>query len=129
MTVKSQSCQETRKWRHLRLAYDSRQDRDMAGKTKPKKSPTSPEIEALGARILMARMERRMHKSTLENAAGIATGRVTRLEKGKRVAGITADAVIKIANALGVEPGWLLTGRGEMWAKRQLESTGSTSAE
>lgn len=68
----------------------------------------------IGDRLREARETKEMDQSTLADKAGIATRTLQRWEKGEQVP--DGVAITKIAKATNVQPNWLLTGEGEMYA-------------
>ena len=68
----------------------------------------------IGDRLREARESKEMDQSTLADKAGIATRTLQRWEKGEQVP--DGVAITKIAKATNVQPSWLLTGEGEMYA-------------
>lgn len=68
----------------------------------------------IGDRLREARETKEMDQSTLADKAGIATRTLQRWEKGEQVP--DGVAITKIAKATNVQPSWLLTGEGEMYA-------------
>ena len=68
----------------------------------------------IGDRLREARESKEMDQSTLADKAGIATRTLQRWEKGEQVP--DGVAITKIAKATNVQPNWLLTGEGEMYA-------------
>lgn len=73
-----------------------------------------PVLATLPERIAFARKESGLGCRALDRASGLAGGATTRLEKGEKLAGVTALKILKMARALGVRPEWLLTGSAPM---------------
>lgn len=82
--------------------------------TKKRKGQLSRELKGLPARLKVARQRAGLDSTELDRVAGVAQGRTSRAEHGKRLERLTANAVIEWARACKVNPGWLLTGQGDM---------------
>lgn len=82
-------------------------------KTQTRRAPPS-ELLGIPARLLAAMVARGMSKAELARAAEVDRAVVSLATNGKRLAGIQAANVIRLARGLSVDPGWLLTGRGNM---------------
>lgn len=77
----------------------------------------SPEIMALPGRVELALKTLKARGVTAHQVAvacGIPDSRFSKLKRGQHVAGIQADMVLRLARALQVDPGWLLSGDGPM---------------
>jgi len=61
----------------------------------------------LGQRILLARRELGIKQSDLSQRAGVSATYISEIERGKST-NVTVDVVYKLADALGVTPGYLL---------------------
>lgn len=96
--------------RHLSVVLGGRHDCHMPRRAKP----ITHELKTLPGRLRFARESRALDVTKLEDLAGVSRGRVSRIENDDRLPGLSADVVIRIAKALRVNPGWLLTGVGEM---------------
>ena len=68
----------------------------------------------IGERLREARETKELDQYTLAEKAGVATRTLQRWEKGEQVP--DGLAIMKIAKATNVQPSWLLTGEGEMYA-------------
>lgn len=79
-----------------------------------KKTPVSREVRSLPHRLSLAREEAEIPSLQLDELAGIAGGRTSRAENGKRIEGLPLDTVIKMARALGVRAAWLALGEEPM---------------
>jgi len=67
-------------------------------------------MDTLGARVREARARQGMTMSDLARATSLSPGAVSRIEAGERTPG--SATVARLAVALGVEAGHLLTGNG-----------------
>lgn len=76
-------------------------------------------MNTLGSRIKVARMVKDMTQAELHRASGVAQGDISKLENGS-VAGSTK--VVQLARALGCDPYWLATGKGEPWNQEATEA-------
>lgn len=82
---------------------------------KQKRKPPPREMLSMPRRILEAMEARDIEKpAQLAKAAGVGRDIVTQLLNGKRLPGVQAANVIRIAKGLQVDAGWLLTGSGTM---------------
>jgi repressor LexA len=68
----------------------------------------------IGERLREARENKGLDQATLAEKAGVATRTLQRWEKGEQVP--DGVSITKIARATSVQPSWLLTGEGEMYA-------------
>lgn len=64
----------------------------------------------LGARLRSCRERKGWNQQELATASGVDGGRISRIEGGKRIAGLTAAHVVRLARALEVSVGYLLAG-------------------
>lgn len=78
-----------------------------------------PPTEVLGIPLrlqsIIGELEQQHGKLTqdkIAKGAGVSQSVISKMRKAKTVKGVTAAAVVRVAKALGVEPGWLLTGYG-----------------
>jgi len=62
----------------------------------------------LGEAMLRAGVNTRQ----LQAESGVDNGLISRYLNRKRFHGVAADTVVRLARALGVPPGWLMTGEG-----------------
>ena len=66
-------------------------------------------METIGTRLRQARERRVLTQEDLSQLAGVTEATISRMENGK--SGPTRPSTVrKLAEALGVEPGWLLFG-------------------
>lgn len=81
----------------------------------PKKTarPVPEEIETLPERIGLARKRARLTRSAVAKKMDVAPSQVTRWENGERKEGIELATVLRLAKALGCDPAWLATDKGE----------------
>lgn len=89
----------------------------------------SPEILAIPERVALALAALKRNGITahqVARACGIPDSRFSKFKHGHHVGGIQADMVLRLARALQVDPGWLLSGEGDMVARRAL-ATGAAS--
>ena len=70
----------------------------------------SKAMTGMGGRLEDTRKQRVLTQAELAEKAGVALITVTRLENSKGDANPRADTVRRLADALGVEPSWLLFG-------------------
>ena len=68
----------------------------------------------IGERLRAARERKEMDQSTLAAKAGVVTRTLQRWEKGEQVP--DGIAITRIARVTNVQPVWLLTGEGDMFA-------------
>ncbi len=68
----------------------------------------------IGERLRMARENKEMDQATLAGKVGVVTRTLQRWEKGEQVP--DGLAITRIARITTVQPNWLLTGDGEMYA-------------
>ena len=68
----------------------------------------------IGERLRTAREGKDMDQNTLAVKTGVVTRTLQRWEKGEQVP--DGIAITKIAKVTNVQPTWLLTGEGEMYA-------------
>jgi repressor LexA len=71
---------------------------------------------SIGERLRTARDAKHLDQASLSEKVGIVTRTLQRWEKGEQVP--DGLAITRIAKATGVQPTWLLTGEGEMYAPR-----------
>ncbi|MGA9117362.1 MAG: XRE family transcriptional regulator [Bacteroidota bacterium] len=69
---------------------------------------------AIGDRIREARENKGMDQASLASRAGVVTRTLQRWEKGEQVP--DGVCLTRIARATGVQPSWLLTGEGALYA-------------
>lgn len=74
-------------------------------------SRRAPDISTIGGRVQMLREARGWSQGTLAKSAGIAQATLANFERGRTQGGL-ALTLSKIARALGVDPEWLRTGKG-----------------
>jgi transcriptional regulator with XRE-family HTH domain len=77
------------------------------------RKPVPDELEGLAKRVKDKLAEYKKDKisiSRLAESQGLYTNEISEVAKNKKIAGITAAKLIRIAKALQVDPGWLLTG-------------------
>ena len=72
-------------------------------------------MTTLGERIAHARTEAGLTQGQLGIKVGVGQGQISKLEQGLRR---RSTKLVEIAQATGVDPGWLSTGRGEMKPSR-----------
>jgi transcriptional regulator with XRE-family HTH domain len=97
----------------------------------PKQKHTLP-IQMAGAakRLKEARKATGMSQKELEDKSGVNQGRISRIENGDRMEGISAAAFVRLARPLGVRAGWLLTGEEPRYPNTVLAvERGSVRAE
>jgi repressor LexA len=68
----------------------------------------------IGERLREARENKELDQATLAQKTGIATRTLQRWEKGEQIP--DGVAITRIAKTTAVQPSWLLTGDGEMYA-------------
>ncbi len=73
-------------------------------------TPRTALSRQIASRIQFTRQSRGLAQYHLENLAGIASGQVCRIEAGVRGNALSVEVLLKIANALQVDVGWLITG-------------------
>lgn len=71
-------------------------------------------MENLASRLTWARNHKGMSQQTLAKKANVSQGSIGHLESGLRK---TSRSITSIAVALGVDPVWLATGKGEAFTK------------
>ena len=90
-----------------------------ATKKKPERKPPPKEIRDIPSRIEEARVELGWPdhgwQARLAQESKLSPGQISAIMSEARSKGIQAAMVVRIADALGVNPGWLLTGRGDMF--------------
>ncbi len=74
--------------------------------------PRSPEHAALGEAIRLARVERGLSQEQLADAAGVHVTHLGGVERGVRNPNYAT--IVKLARALGVTPGTIVTRADEM---------------
>ncbi len=81
----------------------------------PKKTarPVPEEIETLPERIGLARKRAKLTRSAVAKKMEVHPSQVTRWEAGERKEGIELATVLRLAKALGCDPAWLATDKGE----------------
>lgn len=67
------------------------------------------QLETLGNRVAAVRKERKLSQAELARLAGVAPGTIGNLESGTRKA---PRELLALADALGISPQWLKTGKG-----------------
>lgn len=87
----------------------------VAEKRPTKALATADEFRTFPLRLRLARETAKLTGVELSDKCGIDQSVISRYENGKRVAGMTANSVILLANALGVRSGWLLSGEEPMY--------------
>lgn len=78
---------------------------------KPKTIPAK--LAKLPTRVTYARGRVSMTKTKLAELAGMSPSQITRLEEGSVKEGIAAATLIRLADALGVNVGWLVADEGD----------------
>ncbi len=73
-------------------------------------------METIGQRLQAVRRRRLMTQATLAHAAGVSLITVTRLENAGEDANPRPSTVKKLAEALDVDPAWLLFGEDDLKA-------------
>lgn len=68
--------------------------------------------QTVGDRVKAARMRRALSQEQLGRETGVSEATINRIERGLN-AQPRFVTIHKLAGALGVDPGWLLTGEGE----------------
>lgn len=68
------------------------------------------DMAGIGERLEETRKRRLLTQAELAHKAGVALITVTRLENSKNYVNPRADTVRRLANALDVDPAWLLFG-------------------
>jgi len=81
-------------------------------KTDGRASRRRPDISTIGGRVQMLREARGWSQGTLAKQADIAQATLANFERGRTQGGL-ALTLSKIARALGVDPEWLRTGKGD----------------
>jgi len=77
-------------------------------------------VKGMGARIRAARMARNMTQDEVEHEAGLGSrGHLSKVEGDK--VGVEAETLCAIAQAVGEDPIWLLSGRREMRAETAMQ--------
>lgn len=88
------------------------------GTRKHNRRPPLEEIMDLPRRIRDAMAAQgwagRGGQAQLAAAAGLSAGQLSAILSGERTPGVQAALIVVLADALQVNPGWLLTGRGDM---------------
>ena len=69
--------------------------------------------ETLGIRLEMSRRQKVMTQAELAEASGVSLITINRLENDQGTANPRAGTIRKIAEALDIDPAWLLFGDGE----------------
>ncbi len=86
-----------------------------AGKKSSAKAPPPPEEMAnLPDRLKRAMRDRGLDQVRLAKKSGVSQGTVSKLTRGESLDGVTASIVARVAIALEVPSGWLLTGEGDL---------------
>lgn len=75
--------------------------------------------ETFGDRLARARELGGLSARKLSALAGLASGHVTLIEHRRKT--VEARTAIRLANALGVSPDWLIEGKGEPPTARQVK--------
>jgi DNA-binding XRE family transcriptional regulator len=86
---------------------------DHRGVPKKNPKPVPPQLKTLPKRITQAREDAGLTKTAVAEKMGVAPSQVTRWENGERKEGIELATVLRLAEALGCNDGWLATGRGD----------------
>ena len=82
---------------------------------KQNRKPPPRELMSMPARISEAMAARGLETpADAARASGVGRDIITQIMNKKRLAGMQAANVIRIAKGLRVDAGWLLTGRGSM---------------
>lgn len=84
--------------------------RVMTGRSKRTPRGVHPDLQGLPARLVEALAGR--EQKWLSKHSGVDEGGISRLLRGLSLTGVTADTILRLARALGVSPGWLLSGDG-----------------
>lgn len=87
--------------------------------TKQARKPAPKAVLDLPGRLEQAMDFRKYPKdrgryAKLAKTADVSAGQISAIVNKKRLDGITAATVVTLADALKVNPGWLLTGRGSI---------------
>lgn len=82
----------------------------------------------MGVRMTEVMAEEGINQKELAAKARVNASSLSRIEQGKALGGVHAASVLRIARALGVEPGWLLCGEGPK-RRVQISVSDSLSAE
>ena len=73
--------------------------------------------KSVGERLHIARRRRALTQRELADLASVGTPTISRIERGDFEEAPRPTTVRKIANALDVDPGWLLFGEGDDMGK------------
>jgi transcriptional regulator with XRE-family HTH domain len=92
-----------------------------AAKTDGRASRREPDTSTIGGRVQMLREARQWSQGTLAKSAGIAQATLANFERGRTRGGL-ALTLSKIARALGVDPEWLRTGKGDPTPKLKADT-------
>lgn len=68
----------------------------------------TPQIRKLPDRAKEMRIREKLSQRAVERGGGLPTGRVTRIEQGKGLDGLSADFLVRLARGIGVSVGELL---------------------
>ena len=90
---------------HL-LSDDTLEDVTQRARTRDIPEP----MAGLGVRLRATRERKGWNQQELANASGVDSPRISRIEGGKRMGGLTAAHVVRLARALEVSVGYLLAG-------------------
>lgn len=93
-----------------------------------RKRPLPALMAGVPRRLQEAREAAGWNQSELGKKSGVGQSQISRLEKGERLAGSEAAVYIDLAAALGVRPGWLLTGELPRYANPVLAIEGGAVA-
>lgn len=74
-------------------------------------SAREPDLSTVGGRVQKLREARKWSQAALAKSAGISQPTLANFERGKTRGGL-ALTIAKLAKALGVDPEWLRTGKG-----------------
>lgn len=77
-----------------------------------KKDTPTQELLEFPARLTMAMSLAKVGVREAARRCGITAGQISRYKRGESVAGIQADLIIRMAQALNVSVGWLIAGEG-----------------
>jgi transcriptional regulator with XRE-family HTH domain len=84
-------------------------------KARPRKGPAVPiEMTGLPERLKRAMRNRGVDQPELAKNAGVSQGAISKLVNGGSLEGATAVVVARLALALRVPSGWLLTAEGDV---------------
>lgn len=78
----------------------------------PRQHPNDPAFGAMARRFNQARLHANLTLAELEKKSGCAMSMLSGIATGDRMPRI--DSVAKLARALGVSPGWLAYGDGQV---------------